>query len=222
MERRELQKTRYLAAFAITTLIFVIGILIGNYFGGEKLENINDLEEGLKLDTLGVEVQYLLLTDLLLGENLCENIEATPLTEELYKISGRLAFMENELGTENEDVLRLKEYYSLLEIRHWLYLKKANEECDLDKEFILYFYSNKGDCNSCEKQGAVLTYIHKKYPDVNIYSFDINIENVALETIKKIYGLKKETPILIMKNTPNYGFKDINGIEELLGLGQGE
>lgn len=216
MERRNLQKTKYLAAFAITTLIFVIGILIGSYFSDEKLKDIDELEEGLKLDTLGVEVQYLLLTELLLGESLCENIEATPLTEELYKISEKLAFMENELGTGNEDVLRLKEYYSLLEIRHWLYLKKANEECDLNKKFILFFYSNKGDCDTCEKQGDVLTYLHRKYPKVNVYSFDINIENVALATVKKIFDLKEETPILIINNTPHYGFKDRGDIETLL------
>jgi hypothetical protein len=101
------------------------------------------------------------------------------------------------MGKDNQQVINLKEYYHLLEIRHWLFLKKAKETCNSDNELILFFYSNKGDCSMCEEQGNVLTYMHSKYPEISIYSFDANIENPAIQTMRSLYGAS-ELPVLVV------------------------
>ena len=65
---------------------------------------------------------------------------------------------------------------------------------------ILYFYSNKEDCNDCEQQGYVLSYIKKKYPSVRVYSFDINIENQAIDIIKENYDINIAPSVVINGN----------------------
>jgi hypothetical protein len=133
-------------------------------------------------------------------------LNSSEITSELYQIGARLDFMESEMGQDNRQVLGLKEYYHLLEIRHWLFLKKAKEECNRDYNLILYFYSNKGDCPKCQDQGNVLTYLHRKYPRLNIYSFDVNIDNPALKTIKSLYDIKGTPPILVINDQTYSGF----------------
>jgi len=210
MKRSSISKTKYLAVFATTTLIFLIGLFVGSQVTNIKLSKVEDLEQDMKVDTMAVELQYLLL-----AEDPCSYINSTPLTEELYEIGAKLDYMENQLGNKNQNVLRIKEYYSMLELRHWLYMKKVNRECGHNNTLILYFYSNLGDCPSCKEQGYVLNYLHKKYPLVNIYSFDINIENTALDTIKKIYNIKT-TPALIINDEVYLGFRDNKEIEKLI------
>jgi len=113
--------------------------------------------------------------------------------------------MESQLGKDDERVINLKEYYSLLELRHWLFLNKAKRECNMTYDLVIYFYSNEGDCDDCEEQSQVLTYVHKKNPRFNVYSFDINIENPAVDTLKARYALKS-TPTIIINNNVFEGF----------------
>jgi len=210
---KDIAKTKYLAVFATTTLIFLIGILIGNQVTNAKVSKLDNIEQELRVDTMAIELQYLLLS-----EDPCKAPESTLLSEQLYQLGSRLRYMEDKYGADNPSVVRLKEYYSLLEIRHWLFLKKTKKECNKDYTFILYFYSKeKENCPTCEEQGYVLTYLRENYPLVKVYSFDFGISNAALDTIKELY-IKEESelPIIIINNDVYYGFKDKGAIEKLI------
>ena len=203
------QKSNYLAAFALTLLVFGAGILLGNHFSSSKLNQIEGLQQELNAQTLGAELQTLLLT-----EFPCSSFNST-LTEELFDVGSKLDYMEGRLGKTNKEVLTLKEYYSLLEIRHWLLLKLAKDRCGTEYNLVLYFYSNLGNCDVCEQQGYVLSTLHKKYPHLNIYSFDATIRNPALQTVKTIFGIRS-VPTLVINGQVLTGFKNKNEIENLL------
>ncbi len=210
MNAKKINKTKYFAVFATTTLIFLIGLVIGNNISNNKLSKVDTLEQDLRTDTMAVELQYLLL-----AEDPCSTVNSTTLTEELYEIGAKLDFMEERLGKKNQDVTRLKNYYSLLEIRHWLFMKKQKKECNSDNTLILYFYSNLGDCNRCEEQGFVLNYLRKKYSKVNVYSFDINMNNIALDTIKSMFNVNKAPTIIINENVLE-GFNNLDYLETFI------
>ncbi len=197
-KRQRVSKTKYLAVFAMTTLIFVAGILIGNYFSEQKLSQIEYLGQDLKTDTLAMELQYEIIS-----EDPCTHINSTALAEDLYEMASKLDYMENRLGERDRDVLELKKQYSLLEIRHWLFMKKTNKECGVNNTLILYFYSNEDDCPKCQTQGFILTWIRKNYPSVYVYAFDYSIENAALDTLKDIYDVKETPSIVVAGKTYN-------------------
>lgn len=198
MRRQKLDKNKFVAALAITTLIFIAGIFAGNYFSAKKLDQIDTIGQNLRTDTLAIELQYDLI-----AENPCSSVNSTPLAEELYELASKLDYMENRLGENNQNVLRLKEYYSLLELRHWLFMKKTNKECGNNNTLILYFYSNDADCRQCEEQGFILTWLRKTYPHVYIYAFDTNIENPALETIKIQHDVQSVPSVVFNQKTYN-------------------
>lgn len=211
MSRQQLNKGKYVVVFILSTLIFLAGIFLGNNLSERKLLRLNEIEQDIRAQIMGVELQYELL-----AENPCGVVNSTPLTKELYELSDKLNFMENNLGVDHPGLIRSKEYYSMLELRQWLFLKKTKEECGINNTLILYFYSNRGDCDKCEEQGYVLTYIRKKYPDVRVYNFDINIDNLALNTIKDIYIKSDDLPVIIMDDKVYYGFKDRKQIESII------
>jgi hypothetical protein len=195
---QRLNKGRYLTVFAITTLIFIFGIFVGNYFSSQKLEQINDIGQQLKTDTTAMELQYELI-----AEDPCENFNSTPLADELYEMASKLDYMENRLGQDDTNVKDLKRYYSLLEIRHWLFLKKTNKECNQTSSLILFFYNNEEDCKECKEQGFILTWVRRNYANVYVYSFDYTIQNAALDTLKKIYKVEGTPAVVIDKDTYN-------------------
>lgn len=211
MNDRAINKQKYMSVFAITTLIFISGILLGNHFSENKISELTAMSERIQLNTLGAELQFLIAS-----KEPCKSFNETILGEELYSIGSKLDFMENELGKKNKEVLSLKEYYHLLELRHWLLLRQVNEQCSQKLDRILFFYSNEGDCGMCQEQGGVLTYIHKKNPQLSVYSFDKNIDNPGLRTLRELYGVGNELPVLVINEIANYGFMNSKQIEEAL------
>jgi hypothetical protein len=211
-EELQMNTSKYIAVFAATTLIFMIGLLIGSYTTGQKLEQVNDLEQDLRMDTMAMELQYLFLS-----QEPCQT-DTDYLTDELYEIGEKLSYMENSLGSDNGQVMQLKEYYSLLEIRHWLFLKQINNECSHNIDFILFFYAQEEEnCPKCVEQGYALTFLKKENPNVKVYSFDVAISNPAINTIKSTF-IKggDEMPILIINDKPYYGFKDKAELTQIL------
>ncbi|HLD05035.1 MAG TPA: hypothetical protein VJG90_04935 [Candidatus Nanoarchaeia archaeon] len=208
--RKKLRTRRYIIVFFLTTAVFVLGLIIGSYNTEKKLSNLVTLQEDLKTHTLDAEMQYSLL-----AQDPCSYVNVTSLTDELYDISLRLDYMENVLGTDNEDVIRLKQYYSLLELRHWGFLKKVNKECGRNDTLVLYFYSNQGDCSQCEQQGFILSYLRKIYPNLYVYSFDINLKSNALDVIKRRYKVHP-APFIILNEIPHTGFIDKDELQALI------
>jgi hypothetical protein len=200
---------KYILVFCLTLLIFLFGVLLGNYFTEQKFSQITNIEDDLRLQTAGAELQYLLLL-----QEPCKYINSTPLTDDLYQISERLDYMETQRGENDPDVLRLKNSYSLLQLRHWLFSLKTNEQCATNQVPILYFYSNQGDCPDCKEQGYTLTYLRRAYPGLLVYSFDVNLENPALDTLKRVHGIDA-TPMLVLPDQTR-GFSTIDELRPIL------
>lgn len=210
MDRKRISKTRYLAIFATTTLIFIIGMYLGHKITSMKVTTLTNIEQDIKTKTTDMELQFLLLS-----EEPCLISDFTGLSDELYQIGKRLSYMETHLGVKNEDVVRLKEYYTLLEIRHWLFFKKLNENCNKNLTLVLYFYSSNTDCPECEQQGYILTYLRKDNPSLKVYSLDINLGNFALDTVKKRYDVKT-APTLVINGKVHEGFISKDELEAIV------
>lgn len=140
------------------------------------------------------------------------------LSSELLKLGDKLSHTENDRGSADEDVLYLKKYYSLLEIKDYLLSKKLVEKCGVAKKpvFIIYFYSSKGDCPECTREGYVLTRLREIYPDLRIYSFDYNLQLSAIDSMKKIYRIKEALPALVIEDETYTGFKTLEELSSLL------
>lgn len=203
---------RYVIAFLISGAIFATALAVSVVMNNRRLENIRGIQENISTDILSLETQFDLLSELS-----CRDIkENSVLSKEVSNLSKRLSYMEGKLGTDNDEVLRLKRQYSLLQIKDLLLMKRVSQKCRLEPVFILYFYSNEDDCADCERQGYVLTELAERYPKLRIYSFDYNLDVPALETLITVNDLKGELPAVVIDGTPYYGFKSVEEMEQLV------
>ena len=210
--RAKIGTKKYLIVLAITTLVFLGALFASNYFSEKRLAEIKSIENNISLDILSSETQFALLK-----ESSCKAIDhSTAFSEELSDLAKKLSYMEENLGDKNPDVLSLKKYYSLLQTKGYLLVGKVNEKCGIKPITIIYFYSNKGDCADCKKEGYVLTKLREEYPELRIYSFDYNLDLSVVKTMKSIYMIKDTLPALVISDQLYYGFKPPEEIEKII------
>jgi len=201
-------KVSYIIGIVIAIIIFATGFLLGTLITQSKYSDIEDFETKLRIDAYNFDIQYLLMQ-----QEPCKFIE-DPFTEELYVLGDELTNLEKVRGFEDKEVIKLKNYYSLLELRNWVFLKTYKEKCGKDYILNLYFYSNK-NCEKCLEQGEILTKLREKYPNIRTYSFDIDIDNKALIALKQLYNIE-EAPTIVFDYITLSGFKTQEELEKAL------
>lgn len=204
--------SRYAYSLIITIAIFATAIFASQFFVNEREANVKSIQDNIAINILSNETQFDLLKEVP-----CSNLDTNILSDELSKIGDRLSYLESNSGGKDEEVLYLKKYYSLLEIKDYLLTKRLSEKCSNKKvTYIIYIYSNSKNCESCEKQAYVLTALRQKYPDLRVYSFDYDLDLSAIETLKKAYKVKEEFPAIIIGDNVINGFVDRDALETKL------
>ncbi len=213
ISRKKIKSSRYVAALAITLLIFLLGYMVSSQINKNKVDKLNYFEEELRVNSLSSE---LLLQ--LVQQNLCSSINLSSYTEELTSYGRRVTYLESMYGFSSEEVIQLKSYYSLLAIRHWMLAKDLNDKCNANRSLVIYFYTNYG-CTDCEDQGLVLTNLHRAYPFFNIYSLEYTLNNSAVNFLKEKYDVKTDRlPTLIINDEVYYGFQSRDALIKIMDL----
>ncbi len=202
----------YLVAFLITALIFATALYASNYFNGRRIAEISATQDNIAIDILSTQTQF----DLLKEHSCADIAENSVLSNELRPLGSRLSYLEQQPNVNQDELARLKRYYSLLEIKDYLLMQEVSTKCRLNPVFILYFYSNQGDCDECETQGYALTGLSQKYPLLRIYSFDYNLGLSALRTLTEINNVQENLPALVIKGKVYYGLHTVEDIEKIL------
>ncbi len=201
---------KYLIVFLITLFIFITAFYFSNNLNNRKLEQIREIEDTISIDILSLETQFDLFEELS-----CENITNSILSKELNELASKIEYGERNFESLNNELLNLKKYYSLLQIKDFLLMQKARNRCNLDIESIIYFYGRE-DCNDCRRQGYILTDMRNDYPELRVYSFDYYLELSAIDALKSIYKVDENLPALIINDKVYKGFKNKEDIEAIM------
>jgi len=201
----------YVVAFLITALIFATALYASNYFNDQRIADIQSTENDVSTQILSTETQFDLLQ-----EHSCSDVTASNIApSEMTSLGSELSYLEAQGGNQAE-IERLKSTYSLLEIKDYLAMQQLAQKCGLKPIFILYFYSNNGDCPQCEEQGDVLTALSQEYPALRVYSFDHNLQVGALQTLISIDRVQDNLPALVINSRTYYGFQSLDAISKIL------
>ena len=212
--RPTLDKKKYLLTFIITAVIFSAMLYINSIIDQKRVVDVKGVQDQISLDLLSSETQFNLLR-----EASCENIgSSTVLSTELNSLAKKLSYLEsNDTGQPNPELIYLKKYYSLLEIKDFILMKQINQKCSSKPISILYFYGNKSDCADCEKMSYVLTELREQYPELRIYSFDTNLNLSAIDTLKSVYHINPlKLPSVVYNEKTFEGFKSIDNMKEVI------
>lgn len=194
--------------------LFITIVLAGtlayavNYLNRARISELSTIEDQLSISMLSLDTQFSLLE-----AAPCDSAaSSTTLTSTLADMGTRLDYTETQLGADNPQVVRLKQQYSLLEIRDYLITKRLAEACGTRPVTVLYFYSNAGDCADCDKAGYALSYLRTTYPDLRVYSFDYHLDLGALQTLIALTKIEGSLPAFVINGKRSYGFTSLEDL----------
>lgn len=208
----EINKKKYILVFLITAGIFAVAFIVSNYINNKRYEVIKTTADKISIDILSLETQFELFQ-----ESSCASLTNPVLSDEINALADRLSYAENQRGINDDDVITLKKYYSLLEIKDYLVMKKVDKRCDVNPISILYFYTNDEGCDDCAKQGYVLTKLRSDHPLLRIYSFDYDLDLNAIKTLTAINKIPKDQlPALVIDGKTYTKFQSIEDIRKIV------
>lgn len=206
-----INRKKYILVLLITAGIFAVAFVVSNYINDKRYEVIKTTADKISIDILSLETQFELFQ-----ESSCASLANPVLSDEINALADRLSYAENQRGINDEDVIALKKYYSLLEIKDYLVMKKVDKRCGVNPISILYFYTNKEKCDDCTKQGYVLTKLRDDYPLLRIYSFDYDLDLNAIKTLIAINKIPKELPAIVIDGKTYTKFQSIEDIQRII------
>jgi glutaredoxin len=216
MVKRKINWKVYLVSAIITLIIFSLGVGLSFFLSDEKYDIIRyDLEE-MKLKQMDMELELMLMNSI--GKESCDTLkyEIEKMASLNSELEDKVNLYDNEMIT-NPDFHILKKQYMMSLIEFWSYLELYKKNCNSSVNTILYFYSID-DCNDCQAQGFVLSYLKEEYPeDIMVFALDKNEDLYSMDLVKNVYNIT-EAPTLIINNEKHEGLKDINQLKEILIL----
>lgn len=213
MQQNHFDWKKYLIVFLITASLFLMAGYLSNYFGNKKIKELESIQDNIALDILSSETQFTLLSELS-----CKNLTDDVLSAELNEMGKKLEWGEKNMEGSAE-VLYLRKYYSLLEIKDYLLLKNISERCNKKYAFILYFYTTAENCSECKKQGIVLSTLRENYPTLRVYSFDYSTDLSAVKAMLQIYKIEDtKLPAVVLDDEVMTGFRSIEELEEKIKI----
>lgn len=199
---------RLVATVAITSLIFLLGIFFGQYISYYHLSELKQTQEKMLYEMTGYELAYSILSE----EEVC-NLSFRNFIRERVELGQQLESLEKRFGSDNKEVESIQERYHLYQVREYLFFKKLNERCGSEIPLILYFYSD--DCDMCIAQGRILDALYAKNKSINIYAIDYEVDNLALTSLKNLYGVNTTPSVVVNEKTYNR-FLRFEELEEIL------
>ena len=196
MTKRELDWNRIILAFLIANLLFFIGIGIG-YFVREIMEKTTiTFQQQISNEYVSLETLSMLEKDFP-----CSSFSLDKSSEKLDYIGSLIDSLEIKKGVNDKGVLEIKKFYTILEARHYVLIKERNLKCNENFSTIIYLYSNKKECKlEVDKISFILSYLIKQYPNLKVYSFDLNLDSEIINFFKSKYKIKNECYSVILND----------------------
>jgi hypothetical protein len=214
MERRKIQnKKRYLWAFIIGTIIFIIGFAITYSVAYFEYQRISSLQGPVSYEIFQDKLKFSLL-----GEDICTGKVYQEVSDSLGFQGGIIGDLEEKLGKDNENVIFRKQFYTLILLEHFELINTIKTECNRNINTILFFYSNeKEGIEASENVGDILQVAYKQNKgELFIYSIDMNLDSELVEAMVEKYNVTAPMKIIVNNNQSLDSLQNIEQIQTLL------
>lgn len=211
MVKPSINKKRYFIALVLTSLVFLLGLLVGYGVTGLRLNKVQEGERDLRFSYDSAQLQTLYISSLLREQN-CPQLK-TVLDTNINSIQRTADNLENYIKStqfRSGDFDSLKREYILAQLRYWLLAQQFKEICDQDVVLILYFFSSSvaEPCNDCGPQGTILSYLKNIFQDkLLVFSMDKDFDQEPLIPILLNDYAITSAPSIVIDSEPYYGLQ---------------
>ncbi|MDK2907860.1 MAG: hypothetical protein PWQ87_318 [Candidatus Woesearchaeota archaeon] len=219
MNKRRIDKRRYIVSFVITLAIFSLGYFLGFVMENIRIDYFEEAYEKQELGFKSLQLQYQLAESNILKEN-CKGLKElfNTFVQDLEQQRSRLEAYSRETNINEEEFKVMKRKYTLSQINFWYIANLLKERCPEEGDFvtILYFYGDEKDCPRCEEQGIILDYFKLKLGNkLFTFALDSNFEEEpTIQLLMSTYNVSSLPGLVVDSKT--YGFLTKEELGEIL------
>ncbi len=212
--RKKLSVPIYVTAFAISLIIFILGIYVGMALDATFTESLTS-DVGRISSRLSSTELFLLLGEE--SKSFCPlySSELESINNDVEELGHKLSYLEDEKNVFDDE---LKRDYFVLEAQSYLMSKRMKGLCDDETVLLLYFYSNR-DCETCGEQGIeILRFRDSAAADgtaVKIYSFDGELGSAIVDVFRDQFSVEIY-PTMVIDGKKIEGYHSAEEIGESL------
>lgn len=212
MKKRDFEnKKRYVTSLLIATVIFLLVFAISYSISYFELQRVSNLQAGVGYDIFKDKLDYSFFNTSICGAGSFEKI-----SEDLAFQGRIIDDLERKLGKQNEDVLFRKQFYSLIELEHFEFIKEFNQKCGKKINTIFFFYSNNNsEIEESEEAGRILGVASTRNENLIIYSFDVDLASNLVDELEERYNITK-TPVIVINEKTKIDVDNLFEIEKYL------
>jgi hypothetical protein len=205
----------------VTTLLITMVVFTAGLFLGWQLDNFRTLEllDDLRVNELDSE-SFLVEQAFweTFGGGSCEygHERLNSLSVQLAELGQYLNKYEKKSIFEEDEFQYLARRYFILEIKAYTQLYQLQQDCELNTDYILYFYGQEDD--ESENQGYVLDkLVSHSNGTVDIFSINYDYQfDYAIETAKAYYNVTSTPTLIINGEEKIEGFVSYQELRQLI------
>ena len=200
-------KNRYLIAFFITTLVFLLGLLIGSKITESRTDEIQKSLQKDFLDFQSLELELSLIKDTTACNYISDRLP------ELIKKKVELGrkFEISDLPKDDADLLQKQYVISLM--RYWFFSDVQEKQCNITNPRVLFFFDKSEESR---EQGRVLDYIvYRSNESITVFAFNVKWEEPIIKLLRTNYQVRT-TPTLVINETKNEGLQSREQVQKIL------
>ena len=201
---------KYILVFILTLGIFCSAWFISAAINERKFTNLKAAQDKISIDILSSETEF----DLLKEES-CDATATSVFSDELASLADKITYSEQHVATA-EEIVVLKQQYTLLQVRDFLLTKRVAERCNQTPIAIFYFYGTKEGCDDCTRQGYVLDALRQQQSQVRVYSFDYNLDLSTIKALRSIYKISDTLPAIVINGVTYQGYQSLEQLQRLV------
>jgi len=214
MVKKNLTLRHAALALVITLIIFMVGGLLGYSLNTEKSNLLSEQTHHIDVDMQNIQLS-LLYMNALGPSHSCGvlNTEVARATGKLNELGKRLQSYQDaeDFGT---DFQMLKDDYSFLELRTWLFYHQLRENCSTDTVDVVYFYSSH-NCEGCIGQGKILDNLKRKLGDrLLVFSLDTEWDQPIMKAFMADFNVTS-APALVV-NGQEHGYLEESEFKQVV------
>ena len=215
---RKIRPEKYLLAGLLTVLVFLLGTTLGLFIEEKRMDYLRNFYERESTELESLQLQYLIIMS---GTNISKNCQGLKYAfneylENLEKKREKLEeYTRGSSSINKKDFEILTRQYLIAEVKSWLLARRIKEMCGADFVTLLNFHSK--NCDKCEDQNIVLSYLKKKYGErLLIFSFNADYTEEGVVTLLKTNYNITNYPTLIIDDEKKEGFLPVEELEEII------
>ena len=218
-KRTQIKKRRYIAAFLITALIFILGFFAGLVIESQRSAYLQDTYQQQQVEYNSMQLQQLLIDEISRDEN-CAALRTTfdNNIRNLESARVRLETFQEDATLKEAEFDTLAREYTHAQIRYYLLAQRTQEICGEEAATVLYFYTGETACPLCDDQAFVLTYLKRVMDDkLLIFSFNEQLaeQEPAIQILMNRHNIT-EFPTIVVNDEPYPGFVSRNQLRDEL------